>query len=96
MILHTLNAPPSSSAFNDCLRLAQSTDALVLLGDGVYAALTGTEALSAIQASGAELYLLQRDAVAAGITGAAPDVTAITMDELVALTERFPRQQAWY
>lgn len=96
MILHTLNAPPSSSAFDDCLRIARSEDALVLLGDGVYAAMEGTEALCTIRASGAELYLLDQDAAAAGITGATTDVTRITMDELVALTERFPRQQAWY
>jgi tRNA 2-thiouridine synthesizing protein B len=96
VILHTLNASPSSPAFDDCLRVAQSGDALVLLGDGVYAALEGTEALRTIQASGTELYLLHQDAAAAGIIGAATGVTSITMDELVALTERFPRQQAWY
>ena len=96
VILHTLNASPSSSAFDDCLKVVQSGDALVLLGDGVYAALEGTKALRTIQGSGAELYLLHQDAAAAGITRAATDVASITMDEWVALTERFPRQQAWY
>ena len=96
MILHTLNAPPSSSAFDDCLKVAQSGDALVLLGDGVYAALPDTQALRTLEESGAELYLLRQHAAAAGITRAATGVTSITFDELVALTERFPRQQAWY
>lgn len=96
MILHTLNAPPSSLAFDDCLRVARSGDALVLLGDGVYAVMGGSKALRTIQASGTEVYVLHQDAAAAGITGAAKGVTRITMDDLVALTERFPRQQAWY
>ncbi len=46
MILHTLNAPPSSAAFRDCLSCLGDNDALVLLGDGCYAAIPGTPATS--------------------------------------------------
>ena len=96
MILHTLNALPSSSAFHDCLKLARAGDALVLMGDGVYAALQGTTYCDALQATGIELYALAPDALAAGITEPAPGISLIGMDSLVTLTERFSRQQAWY
>lgn len=95
MILHTLNATPSSSAFDDCLKIIQSGDAVVLMGDGVYAVLEGSKAYSMLQARGAELYLLEADARAAGVTFSS-GVVSIDMEGLVILTERFPRQQAWY
>jgi tRNA 2-thiouridine synthesizing protein B len=96
MILHTLNAAPSSSGFCDCVRFIQPGDAVVLLGDGVYAALEGTDAYNALRTAGAELFLLSADAEATGIAGRTGTVAFIDMDGLVALTERLPRQQAWY
>lgn len=96
MILHTLNASPAQPAFADCVAVMQPGDAVVLMGDGVYAALGGTAALEKLQSKGAELYLLGTDALVAGVTAAARTVNVIDMDGLVALTERFPRQQAWY
>jgi tRNA 2-thiouridine synthesizing protein B len=96
VVLHTLSAPPSSAAFRDCVKVAQVRDAIVLLGDGVYAALEGTEACRELQATGVELFLLRADALLAGVTQAAPSIVSIDMDGLVALTERFPRQLAWY
>jgi tRNA 2-thiouridine synthesizing protein B len=95
VILHTLNATPSSSAFDDCLKVIQSGDAVVLMGDGVYGVLEGSKAYSKLQARGAELYLLASDALAAGVTPPS-GVVSIDMDGLVILTEKFPRQQAWY
>ena len=96
MILHTLNASPSSAAFDDCVGVIRSGDAVVLMGDGVYVALAGTNAWCEMQARGAEVYLLNCDALAAGITEFAGGATFIDMDGFVALTERYPRQQAWY
>ena len=49
MILHTLNASPSSIAFMDCVNIIAKDDALVLMGDGVYAALADTDASKALQ-----------------------------------------------
>lgn len=96
MVLHTLNAAPSSAAFKDCVKVMQQGDAVVLMGDGVYAALAGTEAGNALRAKGAEIFVLEADALLAGITQPAPNMTLIDMAGLVALTERFPRQLAWY
>jgi tRNA 2-thiouridine synthesizing protein B len=97
MILHTLNASPTSSAFADCLRVIAAGDAIVLMGDGVYVALIGTRAWDELQAKGAKIYLLGADARAAGVTGGlAEGAKLIEMEGFVALTERYPRQQAWY
>jgi tRNA 2-thiouridine synthesizing protein B len=96
VILHTLNATPTSSACSDCLRLLREGDAVLLLGDGVYAALKNTAACSGLIGSNAELYVLQPDAAAAGILGRIDArFSVIGYDGFVALSERFPRQQAW-
>lgn len=96
MILHTLNASPTSSALSDCLMVAATGDAIVLLGDGVYAAIDGTAACNTILANGAEIYMLAADARAAGVTRVPQGIALATMDDVVTLTERYPRQQAWY
>ena len=96
MVLHTLNAAPGSAAFEDCLRLAGPDDAILLLGDGVYAALPGSEAAGRLQRCAAEVLILQEDAVAAGGAIASDLSTAVDMAGFVALSERYPRQLAWY
>jgi tRNA 2-thiouridine synthesizing protein B len=95
MILHTLNATPTSAAFQDCLQILQAADTLVLMGDGVYAAVEGTEAFVSLLATGAKIHLLRSDARAAGVA-VASSIKEIDMDGLVDLTEQIPRQLAWY
>jgi len=96
MVLHTLNAPPNSAAFQDCLAAIAPGDALLLLGDGVYCALGATPACDAILRCGAQLYALDKDARAAGIIATPDTVTITDMTGFVALTARYPRQLAWY
>lgn len=97
MLLHTLNALPGTPACEDCLALVAAGDALLLMGDGAYAALARSDAWARLAASGAELYVLADDAAARGIDARlGPSVTALDMAGFVALTERFPRLQAWY
>ncbi len=96
MVLHTLNASPASAAFADCLRLAAPDDALLLLGDAVYGALTGTDSRLALEACAAPLYVLHEDAAAAGILERVDGAVCVDIDGFVELTERFPRQLAWY
>ena len=96
MILHTLNASPTSSAFSDCLMVAAKGDAIVLMGDGVYVAIEGTAACAAILTNNADVYLLDADARAAGVYQVPAGIALAAMDDLVTLTERYPRQQAWY
>jgi tRNA 2-thiouridine synthesizing protein B len=96
VILHTLNASPATSTFSDCLRVIATGDALLLMGDGVYAAIANTAPSALLQASGAEFYVLGPDATAAGVNNLVEGATLVDMDGFVPLTERFPRQQAWY
>ena len=96
-VLHTLNAAPSSSAYADCIRLLAAGDALLLLGDAVYAAMDGTAALSQLQDTGVHLYVLEADALSAGIQGRVnKKVVTVGFDAFAALTEKFSKQQAWY
>jgi tRNA 2-thiouridine synthesizing protein B len=72
-------------------------DALILLGDGVYAALKDTAAYVRLLDTGVELYVLQGDACAAGILKRLGNrVTVVCFDDFAALSERFTKQQAWY
>ena len=97
MILHTLNIGPDTGTFTECLRMATSDDALLLTGDGVYASIKNTSACNLLVESGAELYILETDARAAGIQPkVCAQVTLIDYDDFVGLSERFARQLAWY
>ena len=96
MVLHTLNATPTSAAFSDCLRLLGADDELLLMGDGVYAALADTESCEALIDRDASVYLLDSDVGAAGIGERLGTGTVIDMAGFVELTERFERQLAWY
>ena len=84
-------------AYCDCLRLLQNDDALLLLGDGVYAALQGTDACSELKGAGAELYVLEADANAAGIKSRVDvQFNLADYDKFAALSELCATQQAWY
>ena len=97
MLLHTLSRAPSHPAFADCLRLLAPEDALLLMSDGVYAALAGSEAASALAASGVAVYVLAADAQAAGVhKRLASGASLVDYAGFVELSERYPRQQAWY
>ena len=96
MVLHTVNASPSAVAYRDCLRLLGTGDALLLMGDGVYAALADTETCEALLSRDIEVYLLDGDVRAAGVEACLGVGTVLDMAEFVGLTERYDRQLAWY
>ncbi len=97
MILHTLNTSPSSPAFAQCLRLLAADDALLLMGDGVYASMAGTEAAAQLLETGAIIHALEADCRAAGLLDRLdPAVVVIDYTGFVELSERFERQQAWF
>ncbi len=94
MILHTIDAVPGSPAFSDCLRLVAEEDAILLLGSAVYA-VRNENLFRDLIGSGAAIYLLADHAQAAGVQ-ARDGVAPVDMDGFVALSENYPRQQAWY
>lgn len=67
-MLHIVNkSPDSSAALADCLRLCRKSDALLLIEDGVYAALPGPW-LDRLLAATDRLYALTPDLAARGLT----------------------------
>ncbi len=97
MLLHTLGRSPAHNAFHDCLAALGPGDALLLLGDGVYAARVGSQAAALLAGSGASLFVLDADASLAGVREClAPQVTLVDDDGFVALSERYSRHMAWY
>lgn len=97
MLLHTLSRSPVHSALRDCLAVLGPDDALLLLGDGVYAALAGSEAAALLATSGASLFVLNADAALAGVQERLlPGASLVDDDGFVALSECYSRQLAWY
>ena len=69
-MLHTVNKSPfERNTLDSCLRLAQPGSAILLIEDGVYAALTGTTHTLKIEGAVAthEVYVLGPDLKARGI-----------------------------
>jgi len=66
------------------------------MGDGVYAALANTAYCRALEETGAEIFVLENDARAAGVLGRLQSAGVLDMDGFVALSERFERQMPWY
>lgn len=97
MILHTLNAAPESGTFGQCLQQLGSGDALLLMGNGVYAALSGAPSAAELAGTGASLYILADDARASGVLPwLSTGFNTVDYAGFVELSEQYPRQLAWY
>lgn len=96
MILHVLNASPASAAFRECINVLQAGDTLLLIGDGVYAALEGSPAYEELLTTCAQIHLLVGDALAVGLPVPSGPIMAIDIEGFVTLTELFSRQICWY
>lgn len=66
-MLYTLMRSPCHSDMDSLLRLLTADDDLLLLQDGVLAALIGSRALAQLQNSSASLFVLSEDVAARGI-----------------------------
>ncbi len=93
MILHTL---ANATGIDACLRAVDRDDTILLLGDGVYCALTGSEAEQKLRDSAAIVRVLASDALAAGLDTEMLAFPSTDMAGFVALSEYSPRQLAWY
>lgn len=101
MILHTLNKPPSSTdTCNRCLDALQSEDALLLIENGVYAAILNdalSEKLTALSSKG-RLYVLADDFAGRGLSAErlVKGAQLIGHDEFVALVCQHDKCVAWF
>lgn len=99
--LHTVNKSPfSHTTLASCLDLCQPGDALLLIENGVYAALASSpqaEQLRQAHKDGVHLYALESDLSARGLTG--PKLEAIELIDyagFVLLSVEQQRTQSWY
>ncbi|MBN3561247.1 sulfurtransferase complex subunit TusB [Aliamphritea spongicola] len=88
MSLHTLNkAPSGSSAIQDCLSALQAGDALLLIEDGVYAALDAYSPLfQHAESLAVDCYVLSADTDARGLSTLNPLFKAATYSTFVELS----------
>ena len=99
-ILHTVNKSPfEKSSLTSCLKYAKPGSALLLIEDGVYAALRDTAVAEQLRAAAGELrlYVLAPDLQARGF-GSAPLIEGIERVDyhgFVDLAAQYGKVQAW-
>lgn len=99
-ILHMVNKSPfEKSSLLSCLKFVRSGSAILLIEDGIYAALRDTEAACHLQAAVSELpvYVLGPDLKARGFA-AAPLIEGIEVVDyggFVDLAARYDKVQSW-
>ena len=83
-ILYLVNR---AALLDDCLKVANGDDAVLLIEDGVYAVDNATTSPTASSAtSSPAMYALREDVLARGLTGRATEVELIGYDDFVRLT----------
>lgn len=95
-MLHTLMTSPFRCDLNAMVRLLAEGDDVLLLQDGVIAALAGSPALEVLLHAPISLYALKDDLDARGLFGQiSTSVTAVSYTEFVALAVKNPQQMTW-
>ena len=100
-MLHTVNKSPfEKNSLDTCLRLARPGSAILLLEDGVYAAMRGTEVAEQVeQAAGScTLFALGPDLEGRGLDAAAliPGIGIVDYAGFVELAVSHDRIQSWF
>lgn len=95
-MLHTLSHSPYQSDMDALLRYLRPGDVLVLMQDGVIAALAGTTFVKRIHDLSIPLYVLRNDAEARGVSEQIScDSIYIDYNQFVRLTVQHSQQLAW-
>ncbi|MEN3752741.1 sulfurtransferase complex subunit TusB [Mangrovibacter yixingensis] len=95
-MLHTLFHSPSQIDLSLLKRNLREGDALLLLQDGVYAAIEGSAAFSELRACSASLYVLEDDVQARGISGQiSTSIGRVSYNDFVTLAVKHKNQMAW-
>ena len=98
MLLHLVNRSPyQHSALHDCLARCSAEDGILLTEDGVYAALANSPHRSALESSGATIYVLQADLEARGLmSDISPSATSVDERRFVQLTLEYDNVVSWF
>lgn len=97
-ILHTVNKSPfQKNDLKSCLAHANPGDAVLLTEDGVYGAISGTEAANQVSNAEATIYVLSADLAARGIEQSriADGITLIGYDGFVDLACKHNAVNSW-
>lgn len=95
-MLHTLHRSAWHTDFSALLRLLDEGDALLLLQDGVTAALEGSRFLECLRNAPITVYALKDDIEARGLGGQISDsVIRVDYTDFVRLTVSHTSQMAW-
>ncbi|MTH47776.1 sulfurtransferase complex subunit TusB [Intestinirhabdus alba] len=95
-MLHTLHRSAWLTDIGSLLRLVKEGDALLLLQDGVTAAVEGGRFLEILRGAPIKVYALQEDVEARGLTGQISDsVVRVSYTDFVRLTVEHSSQLAW-
>lgn len=95
-MLHTLHLSPFHTDMAALLRLLAPGDDLLLIQDGVIAALGNNLWLTQLQAAPVGRYVLQEDVAARGIIAhISSDFILVNYTDFVALTQKHTHQLAW-
>lgn len=95
-MLHTLSVSPWHADIAAMLRVMDHGDDLLLLSDGVTAAIAGGRFHEILQSAPITLYVLQDDVDARGLAGQIADsVGRVSYTDFVRLTVKHAGQLAW-
>ncbi|OON39289.1 sulfurtransferase TusB [Izhakiella australiensis] len=95
-MLHTLRHSPFQCDFSALLRMLKPGDDLLMLQDGVIAALPATTAFQALQSRGVALFALRDDLEARGfIAQISTEISVVDYNDFVALAVKNPQQMTW-
>jgi len=100
MILHTVNKSPShNNCLSSCLRVAPANSALLLIEDGVYAAVENTESsgliINALETM--KVYALEPDVKARALSDRLiANIELVDYARFVKLTGQYHTVQSWY
>ncbi|AEX50283.1 sulfurtransferase complex subunit TusB [Rahnella aquatilis] len=95
-MLFTLASSPQQCDFSLLINMITQDDALLLMQDGVLAAVDGSEACNLMSQHVQSVYVLSEDLAARGLVGQiSHKITLIDYTGFVALTEKHAQQTAW-
>lgn len=97
-MLHTINkAPHAHDCFDACLRVCGTAATIVLIEDGVYAAIANSEPAQLLCAQANAIFALQADIDARGLTARIdPQIRIIDHAGFVQLCCEHETIQSWY
>lgn len=97
-MLHTVNKSPySSNSLQTCMSYLQSGDVVLLIEDGVYAAMKGGTSEALVSGSSAKVYALGPDIKARGIASEKliDGIEVVGYDGFVSLAADSDKVQSW-